>query len=66
MRQVASIGDQREPGAGDPPRELMSVGRRNHRIRFSPDDQSGRSNPVNPLFETLVRDRPNNFPGADL
>ena len=34
MRQVANIHNQREPGAGDPPREVMSVGRRNYRIRF--------------------------------
>src|SRR5215472_8157280 len=48
MRQVACIVDQREPGAGDPLREVVGIGRRDQLIRFSPEDESRRTDPVYP------------------
>jgi len=66
MRQVAGAVDQLDVGARDPLRELVGVRRCDHLIRIPPDDQRRRGYPVDAFLETLVRERPNEFPGACL
>ena len=66
MREVTSVVDNRDLRSGDPLREFVGVGTRNHRIGLPPNDQGRRGNTVDPPFEALVRDRPDKFPGAGL
>ena len=66
MWQVAGVVDKLDMGARDPLRELVGIGRRDHLIPIPPDDQGRHRDPVDAPFETLVRDRPDKFPGAGL
>jgi hypothetical protein len=65
VRQVAGAPDQLDAGAVNPLCKLVRIIGCVHLIRIP--QMIKVSTAIRwMLFETLVRDRPNNFPGADL
>ena len=66
MRQMAGSGDQRDTGIGDPLGKILRVVGRDHRVRVAPNDQARRRDPVYTFFQTLIRDRPDEFSCAGL
>src|SRR5581483_1771641 len=66
VRQVAGAVDQGDPGARDPLREVVGVGRRDEAVLLPPDDQRGGADAVDVLLEPAVGDRPDELPGAGL